>query len=131
MSSSISQDMMLDLLGDIVSILHARGANWCLCGGAVIDTGLTDEELLPLLQEIDPLWTIELVDKILSCGKKLGTLRQQTVGSASCVLNVSAAPQYFINCNMLNENPLNYTFSPIVPNLPQRPFHKSQPQPMY
>ena len=115
-----STDQKLALVGEIVALLYANNSMWCKCGGAQTRTGLTPEQLLPLLQASDPSvnWDATLLDQMLAYGKRIGALRQQSIGSSACVLDVSASLQYFVNCNMLFENNLNRVFLSIIPGLP-------------
>lgn len=118
----------LNLLSEIVAILYSNNAIWYLCGGAKLDTGLTNEQLLTALGDT---WTLDLVNQIVTIGEQLGTLRRQKLGSASCVFNGQASTQIYINWNMLNENNMNKYFLTIIPTLPQRHLHVQRPQVTY
>jgi hypothetical protein len=108
----------LHLLAEIIVILSNNNSYWSLCGGAQNRVGLTSAELLPLLEDNNPIWTELLLSQILKIGLRLGTLRQQKIGS-KCVTSSSTNGQYFINLNMLSENNINTYFKSIINNLPQ------------
>jgi hypothetical protein len=122
---SISQTS-LDLLTDILVVLKSTNSFWAKCGGAQNRTGQTPEEILVTLQEVDPEWTLSLVRSILKLGLQLGTLRQQMVGP-DCLTGGSASPQYFINFNMLFENPTNKQFKDVISGLPEPSLQRNSP----
>lgn len=136
-SNTITKSQAIELLAEIVQLLYNNKAYFCNCGGALKpSTGLTQEQLLTALQSVDDAWTNELLTIILKFGSKMGTLRQQRVTRdlnepVLCLLNVMASPEYYLNCNMLNENIANNVFSNIVPNLPQKSLQVQHPFPKY
>ena len=124
MSSTIA------LLLQIVSILAANNSYWTRCGGAQNRTGLTDEELLPLLLSNNPTLTLEDLDYTLKCGLRKGALRQGIMGPA-CVLNGVTTGEYFVNTNMLYENNANSVFLQVVPGLPIPKAYRQMPFVIY
>ena len=98
-SNTIAQDYFFEVMSDILQVLQSRGACWGKCLPCPNNTGVTREELLTIFSNVDQL------NEILVLGLRLGTLKQNPVDT------------FFINANMLFENPINDRFKDVLPGL--------------
>ena len=106
MSEALQFSEYVELMSDILPLLNARGLWWKRCSGPPANTtGITADELLPLLVNVDPIWDADLLNTVLRNGLQLGTLKQSPPGF------------YYGNANMLGENGYNKVFLNVIPDL--------------
>lgn len=103
--SSLPFTEYTELMSQMLPLFNSRGLWWKRCIGAGTLTGLTQDDLLPLLQNIDPIWTPDLLSSVIRQGIRFGTLKQFPVGT------------YLANAQMIIENPWNRVFLDVIPSL--------------
>jgi len=95
----------VELMSQMLPLFSSRGLWWKRCVGPGTQVGLTFDELLSLLQPLNPEWDTNLLTIVLRRGLQFGTLKQFPVGT------------YFANAQMIPENNWNKVFLNVVPTL--------------